>query len=319
LAAQGIRALLCERDTPTPVVAHEILRRRAAGGVVVTAGHHLPEYNGIKVSAALGGAAPLEACQYIQERANGLLQGPRVAEMAQAEAEGRGLIERINPRDAYLERLRSLVSLETIREARLKVVVDPLYGSAQGYLDTLLAEAGCGVKTLHGWRDPNFGGRAPDPAAEQLADLAFQVVETSAHLGLATDGDAGRFGLVDADGAFLDANYFLGLLLRHLITTRGWTAASRGRRPATWWMLWPAASVSRPTRRRTGSRPSASSSPRRPSSWAATKTPDCRSRATCRRRMGSWPACWPQSWWPRGGAPGSGRCSRSCTRRSGRS
>ena len=117
LAAQGIRALLCERDTPTPVVAHEILRRRAAGGVVVTAGRHPPEYNGIKISTAWGGAAPLDARQYIQERANALLQGPRVAEMAQAEAEGRGLFERINPRDAYLERLRSLVSLETIREA----------------------------------------------------------------------------------------------------------------------------------------------------------------------------------------------------------
>lgn len=223
LAAQGIRALLCERDTPTPVVAHEILQRRAAGGVIVTGGHHPPEYNGIKVSAAWGGPAPLEARQNIQERANALLQGPRVAEMAQAEAEGRGLIERINPRDAYLERLRSLVSLETIREARLKVVVDPLYGSAHGYLDTLLAEAGCEVQTLHSWRDPNFGGRSPDPAADQLGDLVFHVVETSAHLGLATDGDAGRFGLVDADGALLDTNYFLGLLLRHLIVTRGWT------------------------------------------------------------------------------------------------
>ena len=147
---------------------------------------------------------------------------PRVEEIPSSEAETRGLIERINPREAYLERLRSLVNLEMIREARLKVVVDPIYGSAQGYLDTLLEEAGCEVSVLHNWRDPHFGGRPPVPADDHLQELAFQVAETSAHLGLATDGDAERFGLVDADGTTVEPNYFLGLLLRHLVETRGW-------------------------------------------------------------------------------------------------
>jgi alpha-D-glucose phosphate-specific phosphoglucomutase len=223
LAAQGIIAFLCERDTPTPVVGHEILRRHAAGGVIVTAGHNPPEYNGIKFSAAWGGPALPEATQKIQERANQLLLGPRVREVSSGDAEGRGLIERIDPRPAYLDRMRSLVSLETIREAKLKVVIDPLYGCARGYLDTLLRDAGCEVAVLHGYRDPNFGGRSPEPAENQLQELAFQVVETSAHLGLATDGDADRFGLVDADGSFLEPNYFLGILLRHLVKTRGWT------------------------------------------------------------------------------------------------
>jgi phosphoglucomutase len=223
LAAQGVKALLCVRDTPTPVVASEILRRRAAGGVIITASSNPPEYNGMKFSADWGGPALPRATQEIQERANALLVGPRVEEVPSSEAEARGLIERINPRDAYLERLRSLVSLEMIREARLKVVIDPLYGSAQGYLDTLLEEAGCDVSVLHNWRDPHFGGRSPEPTEDHLQELAFQVVETSAHLGLATDGSAERFGLVDADGTFLEPNYFLGLLLRHLVETRGWT------------------------------------------------------------------------------------------------
>ena len=223
LAAQGVKALLCGRDTPTPAVASEILRRRAAGGVIITAGGDPPEYNGMKFSAGWGGPALPRAAREIQERANALLFGPRVEEVPSSDAEARGLIERIDPRDAYLERVRSLVNLEMIREARLKVVIDPLYGSAQGYVDALLAEAGCDVSVLHNWRDPHFGGRSPETTEDRLQELAFQVAETSAHLGLATDGDAGRFGLVDADGTTLEPNYFLGLLLRHLVETRGWT------------------------------------------------------------------------------------------------
>ena len=223
LAAQGVKTLLCERDAPTPAVVFEILRRQAAGGVIVAADGDPPEYNGLRFVADWGGPMLPRAAQAIQERANALLAGPRVEEVPTNEAEARGLIERTNPREAYLERLRSLVNLEMIREARLKVVVDPMYGSAQGYLDTLLREAGCEVGVLHHWRDPHFGGRAPAPADTHLQELAFQVAETSAHLGLATDGDAERFGLVDADGTTVEPNYFLGLLLRHLVETRGWT------------------------------------------------------------------------------------------------
>ena len=222
LAAQGVKALLCERDTPTPAVASEILRRQAAGGVMVTGGDDPPEVNGLAFSEAWGGVAPPGVTRRIQERANALLLGPRIAEIPSDTAEAQGLIERIDPRDAYLERLRSLVSLEMIREAQLRVVIDPLYGSAQGYLDTALRDAGCDVRVLHSWRDPHFGGHAPEPSADRLEELGFHVAESSAHLGLATDGDAGRFGLVDADGTFVEANYFLGLLLRHLVVTRGW-------------------------------------------------------------------------------------------------
>jgi phosphoglucomutase len=225
LAAQGVKSCLCVRDTPTPVVAFELLRRKAAGGVVITASHNPPEYNGIKFSSAWGGPALPEVTKRIQARANELLAG-RVPELSLGDAEARGLLERIDPQPAYLERLRSLVDLDVIRDARLKVVVDPLYGAAQGYTDRILKAAGCEVLTLHAWRDPNFGGGSPEPAEDALKELAFQVVETGAHLGLATDGDADRFGLIDADGSFLEPNYFLALLLRHLVKTRGWTGGA---------------------------------------------------------------------------------------------
>lgn len=223
LAAQGIRVFLTDRDTPTPVIAYEIIRRRAAGGIIITASHNPPEWNGVKFSAAWGGPALPVATKRIEARADAILaegggSGPRPGG-----GEASRLIERIDPRESYLARLRTLVDLSAIRQARLKVAVDPLYGSGRGYLDRLLQEAGCDVILLHDQRDPYFGGRPPEPSAEGLRELAARVVESGAHLGVATDGDADRFGLVDADGSFLEPNYFLGLLLGHLVSGRGWT------------------------------------------------------------------------------------------------
>ncbi len=226
LTAQGIRVFLCGRDTPTPVIAYEILRRKAAGGIIVTASHNPPEYNGIKFSAAWGGPALPEATRQIEARANAILTDDRAPEApprSLQDAEAHGLLQGIDPRPDYLERLRQLVDLATLRRMRLKVVVDPLYGSARGYLDALLQDAGCEVSVLHAWRDPYFGGRSPEPSEDHLQELASRVVGTGAHLGLATDGDADRFGLVDGDGRFLEPNYFLGLLLHHLVKGRGWT------------------------------------------------------------------------------------------------
>lgn len=229
LAAHGIKALLPDRDTPTPVVAHEILRRGVGGGVTVTASHNPPEYNGIKFSIRSGGPAPLEVTERIERRANeilsaastGLVTGPSVPEMPLEAAEAAGLLERIDPRPAYLDRLRHLVDLEAIQKAGFRVIVDPLYGTAQGYLDTLLEEAGCEVIVLHSGHNPSFGGHPPDPAEEHLGDLIREVKEKGADLGLACDGDGDRFGIVDRGGAFMEPNYILGLLLRHLLETRG--------------------------------------------------------------------------------------------------
>jgi phosphoglucomutase len=226
LAAQGIRVFLTDRDTPTPVIAYEIIRRQAAGGIIITASHNPPEYNGIKFSAAWGGPALPAATKEIETRANAILaelEGTGAPGTSLPDVEGSRLVERIEPREAYLARLRALVDLPTLHRARLKVVVDPLYGCGRGYLDRLLQEAGCQVILLHDQRDPYFGGRSPEPSAEGLRELASRVVASSAHLGLAVDGDADRFGLVDADGSFLEPNYFLGLLLSHLVKARGWT------------------------------------------------------------------------------------------------
>lgn len=226
LAGQGVRAYLAVQETPTPAVASELLRRHAGAGMIITAGHDPGEYNGIKLLAAWGGPVAPEAAAEIQQRANAILNAappPPPPPPSPAGSGGPGLLERVDPLPGYLERLRSQVDLETIRGAHLRVAVDPLYGTAQGILDALLREAGCEVTLLHAWRDPHFGGRAPEPTETALQELAFQVIESRSHLGLATDGDGDRFGLVDADGSFVEPHQFLGLLLQHLVRTRGFT------------------------------------------------------------------------------------------------
>ncbi|HQB84380.1 MAG TPA: phosphoglucomutase/phosphomannomutase family protein, partial [Candidatus Rifleibacterium sp.] len=141
-AGNGIKALLCVRDTPTPVISFEILRRKLAGGINFTASHNPPEYQGLKFSPAWGGPALPETTKDIENRANAIMQKKgEVKLMKLAEAEKSGMIERINPMETYLDDLRKKINFEAIRAAKLKILVNPLYGTARGYLDRLLKEA----------------------------------------------------------------------------------------------------------------------------------------------------------------------------------
>jgi alpha-D-glucose phosphate-specific phosphoglucomutase len=222
LAAHGIQVWLTDRDAPTPVIAYEVIRRGAAGGLNITASHNPPEYNGLKFSGPSGGPVLPAVTDRIEARVQELLTQPETPCPPLGELEAKGLVVRIDPRPAYLNRLRELVDLRAIAEARLKVAVDLLYGTGWGYLDEILREAGCDVQTLHGSKNPAFGGLAPDPSEANLQELASVVRSGGCHLGLATDGDADRYGIIDRDGRFIEPNYILALLLRHLINTRGW-------------------------------------------------------------------------------------------------
>jgi phosphoglucomutase len=221
LAAAGLPVSLCTRDAPTPALASEILHRGAAGGINVTASHNPPEYNGIKFSMASGGPALPEVTAAIEAEANRLLAGPPLPPPSSSELPADRVVP-ADPYPAYAARVLALLDLACLRRARLRVVVDPLYGTGRGYLDVLCREVGCEVSVIHDHRDPLFGGATPEPSAENLRDLARAMRERGAHLGLATDGDADRFGLLDSDGTFVEPNYLLGLLLDYLAGTRGW-------------------------------------------------------------------------------------------------
>jgi alpha-D-glucose phosphate-specific phosphoglucomutase len=222
LAANGIHAYLSNRDVPTPTVSFEIIRRKAAGGINFTASHNPPLYNGLKFSPAWGGPALPETTKDIETRANALLEKNSVAVISLAEAKEKGLAEEVDLRKVYLDDLKKKIDMDTIRKAKLKVAVDLLYGTGRDYLDTALRDAGCAVTVIHGYRDTMFGGRSPEPSEGNLAELASTISKGKFDIGLAVDGDADRFGILDTDGTYINPNQVLALVLDYLCRTRGW-------------------------------------------------------------------------------------------------
>ncbi|HET9219979.1 MAG TPA: phosphoglucomutase/phosphomannomutase family protein [Terriglobia bacterium] len=210
-AGNGFRTLLMDRAYPTPYVSFEVRRRQFAGGIVITASHNPAVFNGFKVKAHFGGSATPEITADIERH---LGRSP-----VQCSSAG---IEVVAPTESYFEHLRSLVDWDRIAKSRLKVVVDSMHGSGAKILETLLRDTSCTVETIRGDLDPLFGGVNPEPMMPQLEPLAARVVETRSDIGLATDGDADRLGVVDENGRFLNTLQVLPLLLLHAYRNRGW-------------------------------------------------------------------------------------------------
>ncbi len=224
LTGSGVPVFICKDDTPTPVIAYEIMRRGTAGAINFTASHNPYDYNGIKFSTAWGGPALPEVTAEIERLANAMLGEVCYRDMPLDQAVRAGLVEEIDPMPDYLDVLRQKVDLEAIGKSGMTVVFDPMYGAGRDYVDSLLVEAGLLVQTINGTRDPYFGGMPPDPSPAHLNDLINRVKgDKQIVLGLATDGDADRYGIVDADGSFIEPNYILALLYDYLIRRKGET------------------------------------------------------------------------------------------------
>jgi len=203
---------------PTPAIAYEILRRKCDGAINFTASHNPAEYHGVKFSGPDGGPARPEVTRDIETRVAQLAEQPAAA----WPRTGEDSFETIAPRQPYLERLAELVNFAAIREARLKIVCDPLHGCGAGYLDRVLADQGIPATAIRTNRDVLFDGTGPDVSETNLAPLRQAVRERGAQVGLATDGDADRFGILDADGSWVSPNHILALLYDYLVETRGW-------------------------------------------------------------------------------------------------
>jgi len=219
VASNGIKVFITERDTPTPVIAFEIVRRKLNGGISFTASHNPPKYQGLKFFGSHGGSAFTKDTQWIEQR----LKAKKVKVVKLQSYETlveKKKIEVINPRRNYLNYLGDIIDIRAISKAKLKYAYDAMYGTGRDYLDTFLIECGCDVRTLHHYADPNFGGITPEPTPENLTELQQIVANEKHFFGVATDGDADRFGIIDKDGTFFDANYFLPVLLKYLIETR---------------------------------------------------------------------------------------------------
>lgn len=217
MEAAGIDVFLTERDTPTPIVAWEVRDKRAAGAVMLTASHNPAEYCGIKFIPDYAGPADESITKELQENSNKDVDLPK--------ASRKGVVERFEPRDRYMEYIGSFVDPSLIRRARLKVVYDAMYGAGRGYLDRVLEKYGCRVEVLNCERDVLFGGKSPEPTDENLGELKGRVKELCADVGLANDGDADRFGVVDEQGQFLHANIVFPLIFDYLVSQKGYTGS----------------------------------------------------------------------------------------------
>ena len=222
MAAHGIPCLICDRDTPTPTISYHVIHRKLSGGINISASHNPPEWNGVKFTPDWGGPALPETTKAIELRILPLLHGEHLKWSPWERAEKEGMVRYFDPQPDYLKGLEKHVDCDRIQNGRIRVVFDPLFGSTRNYLDEFLRQAGAKMAVLHHWRDPYFGGFRPEPTDQTLQELKETVVQEEANLGLATDGDGDRFGVVDADGTFIQANYVLALVLDYLIRSRQW-------------------------------------------------------------------------------------------------
>ena len=221
LAGNGIAVYMCDRPTPTPVVGYSILRRKAAGSVVITASHNPAAYSGFKVRTEYAGSAPPEVLGRIESLVpDALAKG--VAQIPLSEAKARGLFELFDPRPEYLSHLAQQVDLEAIRGAGLRVVVDAMHGAGAGYLRGLLSGGKTHVWEIRAARNPAFPGmHNPEPIHRNLAALRRALRRHRAQVGLATDGDADRIGVLDGEGQFVNQLQTFALLAYYLLEARG--------------------------------------------------------------------------------------------------
>lgn len=211
-ASKGFKVLLCTAPAPTPAVSRAVINQRAAGAINFTASHNPPEYQGIKFSTSDGAPALPEVTRQIE---NLIAKGEELTNI-----DG-GFIEEFDPKEDYLSDLESKINFSAIAASGGSFAYDPLWGTGRGYLDEVLRRHKLEVRTIHDWRDVLFGGRSPEPAADHLDELESAVLSEKHTLGLATDGDADRFGVIDSDGTFIEPNKLIALLADYLLETRG--------------------------------------------------------------------------------------------------
>jgi phosphomannomutase len=218
LQQHGIRVLLCDTFTPTPAVAYEIQRSKLDGAVNFTASHNPAQYHGLKFSSADAGPALPEVTKDIEARAAKLFAAGGVPPLKGATATP----EKTNLRENYLKRIGQLVKFDVLAKSKKKFAVDTLHGCGAGYLNKILVDHGVPVETIRCDRDVLFDGTGPDVSEENLAPLRNIVLSAKSAAGLATDGDADRFGIIDSDGAWAQPNLILALVYDYLVESRGW-------------------------------------------------------------------------------------------------
>ncbi len=221
MAGNGIKAFLCSRATPTPVVSYGVVTGGRSGAIIITASHNPAQWNGFKFKSEMGSSAPSEVTLELERRIAEILAGGGVKHLPLDQARNQGLVETVDLAPAYLDHIAQLMDVERIRRAGLRVTIDSMYGAGAGYIDRILGGGQTRINEIHGERNPLFPGLQPEPIAPNLAQLSDTVRETGSDVGLATDGDADRLGAVDEKGGFLSTLHIYALLALYLLEVRG--------------------------------------------------------------------------------------------------
>lgn len=224
LAANGFKVYLTNADCPSPAVSYAVRHLGAIAGLMITASHNAPRYNGLKLKAAYGGSAMPEQCRRVEIYLNdneSRGRGPNLMDFEVARASN--LIERLNPSTAYYDHLCSLIDMDAIANNPQHIVVDSMYGSGRGEIRNVLHGTGCEVFEIRNEMNPGFGGIHPEPIGKNLGALAGAIAAGHGQIGLATDGDADRIGAMDDRGNFVDPHRIMSLALKYLVDQRGLT------------------------------------------------------------------------------------------------
>lgn len=224
MAGNNINCWLTVDATPTPVTASAVKALDAAGAVMITASHNPPEYNGIKFIPEYAGPAVPEITDSIEKNLENL-QVEDVHCLSIDAGRERGFIRDLDAKPLYFAQLQRLLNYRFIHRGRMKIVFDPMWGAGRGYLEEVVKGTKIQLDVIHNYRDVLFGGSLPEPNAAGLVPLREAVLEKGADLGLALDGDADRFGVIDSNGDYMSPNEMLPLILYYLMEDRNWRGA----------------------------------------------------------------------------------------------
>ncbi|MDP2917289.1 MAG: phosphoglucomutase/phosphomannomutase family protein [Dehalococcoidia bacterium] len=220
-AGNGIKVYLSPRSAPTQVVSYGVVTKKAGGAVIITASHNPAKYNGFKIKSPDGSSAAPEVVAEVEKNIARTFDDRKINRLPLPEAIKKGLVEYFDLEPPYLAQIARLIDLDKIKQARLKVLVDSMYGAGAGYFKTLLGGGAMEIIEINSERNPAFPGINPEPIAVNLKKLSARVKEERACIGLATDGDADRIGVVDENGNFLTQLQVYALLALYLLETKG--------------------------------------------------------------------------------------------------
>ena len=221
IAGNDIKVRLCLKPAPTPVISYTVPATKAAGAIIITASHNPGSWNGLKYRSHEGASVTSEVTTQIEKNIAYISQDKQIKRLALDKALRKGLVDYLNPSPAYFRRLNQLINIEELQSQKLNIIVDSMYGAGSGYFKTILQGGNIKVTEINAERNPSFPGIQPEPIAKNLTKLSRLVVEQKADVGLATDGDSDRIGIIDEKGQFLNQHQVFALLCLYLLEVRG--------------------------------------------------------------------------------------------------